>query len=329
MSRVAVIGGGVAGLTAARTVRDAGHDVIVFDKGRRAAGRISTRRGERFDFDHGAQYLTARDPEFAASVRELADEGVLGRWTGRFVSLGLDGEREVASKDRWVGVPSMSALARALARGLEVEPSTRIIGAAPAADGWHVHDERGLQFGPFGAVVLAVPPAQAADLIEERSPLSRFARSVPVAPCWAVLLGFADRYDVAFDGAFIEDSPLAWAARNSSKPGRAAGEAWVLHASAEWSAQHLFDEPAEVRAHLAHELATRTGVSLPRVVHRDAHRWRFARASGVEGGEGYYLDRDLALMLCGDWCLGERVEDAWRSGRAAGRMLLGEVLADR
>ena len=38
-----VIGAGMAGLTAARRIADAGHVVTVLDKGRRAAGRMATR----------------------------------------------------------------------------------------------------------------------------------------------------------------------------------------------------------------------------------------------------------------------------------------------
>lgn len=331
MSRVAVIGGGVAGLTAARTLLDEGQDIVVFDKGRRAAGRISTRRDVRFDFDHGAQYFTARDADFAARVRELADQRVVAPWEGRIVALDSSGEREVSPRERWVGVPGMSALARALAEGLLVEASTRIVALVPAGTGWSAHDERGCEFGPFDAVVLALPAPQAADLIEEHSSLGALARGVKATPCWAILLGFAERYEVPFDGAFMGafmgESALAWAARNSSKPGRPAGEAWVLHASAEWSQENLFAEPVDVRVRLTHELATRSGVALPRAVHVDAHRWRFARAADVEPGPGFHLDRERGLVLCGDWCAGERVEGAWLSGRAAGRALADELLA--
>ena len=43
---------------------------------------------------------------------------------------------------------------------------------------------------------------------------------------------------------------LAWLARDSSKPGRDGGEAWVLHAGAEWSEAHLDRDAREVSAAL-------------------------------------------------------------------------------
>ena len=56
---VAVIGAGISGLFAARTLADRGLNVKVFDKGRGLGGRMSTRRVDgKSCFDHGAQYFT-------------------------------------------------------------------------------------------------------------------------------------------------------------------------------------------------------------------------------------------------------------------------------
>jgi predicted NAD/FAD-dependent oxidoreductase len=40
---IAIIGAGIAGITAARTLANAGHKVQVFEKSRGAGGRMSTR----------------------------------------------------------------------------------------------------------------------------------------------------------------------------------------------------------------------------------------------------------------------------------------------
>ncbi|MBY0338687.1 MAG: NAD(P)-binding protein, partial [Acetobacteraceae bacterium] len=60
MSRFALIGAGMAGLSLARGLIGRGHSVKLFDKGRAPGGRLATRRtpdGRRFD--HGAQYIRA------------------------------------------------------------------------------------------------------------------------------------------------------------------------------------------------------------------------------------------------------------------------------
>ncbi|MDP4994095.1 MAG: FAD-dependent oxidoreductase, partial [Burkholderiaceae bacterium] len=61
---VAVIGAGMAGIACARTLAQAGWQVSVFEKSRGFGGRMSTRRSQFGDFDHGTQYFTVRDPRF-------------------------------------------------------------------------------------------------------------------------------------------------------------------------------------------------------------------------------------------------------------------------
>jgi len=56
---------------------------------------------------------------------------------------------------------------------------------------------------------------------------------------WAVMLNFEEKVNLNFDAAFINGGPLRWIARNNSKPERGMTEAWVLHATSEWSESHL------------------------------------------------------------------------------------------
>ncbi|WP_396431657.1 FAD-dependent oxidoreductase, partial [Limnohabitans sp.] len=65
---IAIIGVGLAGVTSARTLRQAGHNVTLFEKSRGLGGRMSTRASAFGSFDHGAQYFTVRDPRFELAI---------------------------------------------------------------------------------------------------------------------------------------------------------------------------------------------------------------------------------------------------------------------
>lgn len=54
---VAVAGGGLAGLVAARRLADAGHDVALFEATDRVGGRVRTRRADGYRLDRGFQVL--------------------------------------------------------------------------------------------------------------------------------------------------------------------------------------------------------------------------------------------------------------------------------
>jgi len=71
-----VIGAGVSGLIAARTAQANGARVLVLDKGRGVGGRLATRRTDSGVFDHGAQFFTARDPQFRLLVEAWRAAGI-------------------------------------------------------------------------------------------------------------------------------------------------------------------------------------------------------------------------------------------------------------
>ncbi len=83
MTRVAVVGAGLSGLTLAARLR-AHADVTVFEKSRGYGGRLATRRAAPFAFDHGAQFFTARTTAFREFLAPLIEAGVVDTWLARF-----------------------------------------------------------------------------------------------------------------------------------------------------------------------------------------------------------------------------------------------------
>lgn len=71
MSSVAVIGGGVTGLTAAFRLKKAGADVTVYESGSRCGGVIRTIRKDGFLIDAGPNTILETSPELAKLVDDL------------------------------------------------------------------------------------------------------------------------------------------------------------------------------------------------------------------------------------------------------------------
>lgn len=318
---VAVIGAGIAGLTCARALAAAGRDVVVFDKARGPGGRVSSRRVDEGTFDHGAQFFTARDPAFAEVVEGWRAAGVVEAWQGRFGRHVGKYVAETPPLTRWVGVPRMSAVTRALADGLRLEPTTRIGVVARVAGRWRLEIEGGASAGDFDEVVVATPAPQAVPLLSGVPALAERAAAAKMRPAWAVMLRFDEPLSAPFDAVDVRDSPIGWAARDTSKPGRAADdERWVLHGAAEWSRAHLEDEPAAVAEALGAAFGRLVGGARPKDA--IAHRWRYALVQQAAGSAAFFED---GLGACGDWCLGPRVEQAWGSGRALAELMLGSA----
>jgi len=88
----------------------------------------------------------------------------------------------------------------------------------------------------------------------------------------------------------------------------------------DWSRTHLEDDAATVQAALLREFETATGIRQA-PAYAAVHRWRYALADAPLGVPALW-DADAGLGMCGDWCLGARVEDAFTSGRALAAMVL-------
>lgn len=320
---IAIIGSGIAGLSAAHALTAAGLSVQLFDKSRGSGGRMSSKRSDAGDLDLGAQYFTARDRHFVDAVQQWQANGWLAEWKPALYQF-QDGRLSLSpdTQQRFTGVPRMSALTRQLLGELPATFACRITEVFHGERHWHLVDAEGQSHGPFSKVIVAVPAPQAAALLSAAPKLAASAASVPMEPVWAVALAFAKPLDTPVEGCFVQDSPLDWLARNHSKPGRSGQQdTWVLHATSAWSRQHL-DLPREaVVEQLRCAFAELIGCTVPEADFSLAHRWLYARP-GQAHQWGALADADLGLYACGDWCLSGRVEGAWLSGQEAARRLL-------
>jgi len=125
-----------------------------------------------------------------------------------------------------------------------------------------------------------------------------------------------------YDAAFVNQGPLSWVSGQRSRPGRPAANAWVLHASTEWSSIHLEKSANEVQDLLieaVHELPLSQAFTVNSAV---AHRWRHALPRNPLNRGAIWLGSEN-LALAGDWCNGSRVEGAFLSGIAAA----GQIIA--
>ena len=332
----AVIGAGMAGITCARTLVQAGHTVTVLEKSAGLGGRMATRSSAFGTFDHGAQYFTVRDPRFAKALETVPN--LCKRWSANTVrvldELGRVAAAGLPARDsHWVPTPGMNALVKAwakpLVQGQQLESQTKVtaIEADPLNPSqWQLRtmgaDDSQHVYSGFDGVLLAIPSAQAQHLLNGLKTTTAMAAQldkVKVAPCWTLMLAFPQAMQAnmsalgpQWNAARSTHHRIAWLARESSKPGRGAVERWTVQASATWSQEHLQDNPARVQDKLLKAFSEITGIRAE-PAHIDTQRWLYAQTTQPLG-KTHLWDAKSGIGLCGDWCIGHRVEDAFVSG---------------
>ncbi len=325
---VAVIGGGISGLIAARTLVDQGYEVQVFDKGRAVGGRMASRVYEVGPvFDHGAQYFTVRDSLFHRYVESWIDQGLVALWPERLVSIQTDSTIQPAPKSkRYVGVPSMRVICQHLAKSIDVRNEVQVDQVRSDEQGVTLIAKSEQRLGTFDQCIIAVPVYQAIELLRFHAEQAAALHPYEMQPCWSVMIELEDRWNVDWQAAFVAHPMIAWIARNQTKPGRKMeGECLTVHATHEWSLANLEMPVDAVAERICDATWDALQMQRPRMSRSIAHRWRYAiptKSPNTSIHRCLSLP-NLRIQLCGDWLCGPRIESAFLSGVAAAGRLLG------
>lgn len=304
--RIAIVGTGTTGLVCAAILAEHGVMPVLFEKSRGIGGRLATRRTEGLSFDHGAPGIPDSENGLRDFLKSRGQDTDLAHWTS-------------VSGQEFTGRPGMSGLLRQLVPSIPPRFSHEVSALREIDRG--VQLDIGTATDVFDTVILTVPQPQACRLLGLDHPLARRMSAVRMAPCWTLLVAFAEPRSEWPDTETSDGHPFAQIIRNSSKPGRdKAPETWIAHASAEWSRSHLEDERETVRDRLFQALAIRHG-PLPEPVYLAAHRWRYARAEAPLG-LSCIQSNSGRVLIGGDWCLGDTADHAFQSGKALAQAAL-------
>lgn len=327
--RLAIIGAGIAGLTLA-TLLHKHADVLVVDKARGVGGRMASRRIGTTVFDHGAQFFTARSKTFNRFLRPWIEAGAVTEWAPRVLTLeaGAKPYRRDWFEPHYIGVPAMTALPKALAAGLDPGLQAEVNTLVREADAWWLVFVDGSRAGPFDWVVASAPAPQILQWFPPAFSGMEALQAVRYAPCFALMLGFADLPELRFDAARVKSSPLDWIVRGTKNPEEPAQQTLLLHSTRAWAQEHLEADPDSNTAVLRQALDDAVGLPLPAAEFSHLHRWRYASTAQTTQAP-YEFDVANRLAACGDWSVfsdadngGARVESAFLSANALAERLL-------
>ena len=307
---VAVVGAGIAGLVCAQQLRRSGYRVVVLEKSRGLGGRVATRRLAGTWADHGLRYLEAQGALSIQLIQTLVQQGIVHQW---------------ADSPRYVAPDGITAIAKFLSTGLEIRRSQRVQTLTLPDRTWNLTLEAAEQPDlTAAAVILAIPAPQALALLEplaDRLPPASLEalRSVQFAPCITAIATYPANLlaKLSQTQAQFPDADIAWVGLEFGKQNSRQEDSKlsiVVQSSAAFSDRHL--DQADLNA-VGRHLITEAKLSEPEEL--QVHRWRYAFVSHPWSEPT--LSFDSALWCCGDWCGGDRLENALQSGLATAAQL--------
>ena len=317
---ILIIGAGLAGLSAANDLQQAGHSVLVIDKGRGLGGRLAGRRIGEATFDHGAQFMTAREPRFKAAVASWIEAGVAEEWYSSYPG-------QPNGHPRYRGVPTMTAVAKHLATDIDVMRNIRVETITQQQTQWLAELDNG-ETVTANKLLITSPVPQTLDLLATGNiavPADKQARleRIEYESCIAVMAILDGPTAIEVPGAIaMEDGPISWISDNLQK-GVSEIPAVTIHGSGEFSAQHLDHDRMEIGQQLIDAAAQYLGNA--RVTDYQVHGWRYSKPTIVDDDPCMLLSEATELpplALAGDAFAGPRFEGAVQSGWAAAKALM-------
>jgi renalase len=313
--RIAIIGGGLAGLTCATALKGLA-SVQVFEESVFVGGRI--RRFQLGDnrHDHGEQYFTISNPLFLNIVEAWKRVGLVRDYEGWIVELERGQISNISDyAQRYTGYPTMQAIAENLARNSNVKLSTSITEVEKQENGqWRLFDGRGSYQGLFDIVIIATAAQQVSSLAKSVPSIRDLSNKIDMTVCWSAMFDFSKPLGLPFDAAFVRGSPLSWVSRYQGEDdSQVAVESWVMHCSPEWSMQYA----ASFRGRVMHALldAFFEAIDIPaqKPESSNVHCWKHALPINPIDQDCLF-DESAAMGACGDWCTAPRIEGAVLSG---------------
>ncbi|MEG4208550.1 FAD-dependent oxidoreductase [Microcoleus sp. S13_B4] len=336
MFDVAVIGAGMAGLSCAQRLRQAGYSVAVVEKSRGAGGRVATRRVQGSRADHGARYLEPQGDAVQGLIEALVDRHILKLWTDTVWEF-RQGKLSPIPSSCYVAPAGMNAVGKYLAEGLEIWFGRRVqVISTTDNQMWNLSLEvtdDNLQTPQeliAKAVVVAIPAPQALMFLNSeigfKPDFLEKLRSVEYDPCITVMAGYSATKQKDLSNlnpqwksvSFPDHADLAWVGLDSSKRLDPQQPVFVIHSSANLAERHL--ESVDLPT-VGQELIARTSEYLIPWLKQpewlQVHRWRYAFCRNPLPVSCLPAGGNLPLVCAGDLCGEGQIEGALRSGLAA------------
>lgn len=336
--KIAIIGAGLAGASLANLLHNAGINCTVIEKSKGRGGRMNTKRLEWGHCDMGAQYFTARDPQFKSVVEDWLASGITAHWD--FTPHAINDGRLITSPDetqRFVGTPDMNSVVKLLLQDQTLLLNTRVAQITKDSGKWYLWDNNLDLIGVFDWVVSTLPAEQARELFHNQNEiLSQIPDNVH-ASCWAVSIATRGKVAKDVEGVFSEE-PFSWLSRQSARPERSipdlnegsegdersADDIWNMHFSTEFTKRNLHAKPAELQLQafeFLQSLLVKSGKTKQlEYVEGYSHYWRYARLSNAyqiqidqDGISDIIFEPEQQVAVIGDWTQGGKIQGAYLS----------------
>ena len=327
MKKIAIIGAGISGLSLGYLLSKKCH-VTIFEKSRNVSGRMSSRRNQKFIYDHGCPFFTAKSTEFQKFLEVFIKKGSIGIWKARFAEIVGTKITNITQWDNspkhFVSLPNMTDWAKALAKNQNVILNTEITSLKYSADSMALEAKDNI-FRGFDYAITAIPSQQTLNILPKKCNYIKTIGNKIMLPCFGLMVTFEKPLDIKFDAAIVKKSDISWISSMDSKHGRENQNSYVILSTNAWASKNFEMEKSIAIDWLLKEFQKTIKIELPNILVKDLQKWKFANIKKQKYVSPYFDDINRIGSI-GDWCVQGKVEGAFLSALRMYQMLQKNII---
>ena len=324
MKNIAIIGSGISGLSFAKIFKKK-VSIEIFEKSRGVGGRMATRRAYPYKFNHGAQYFKIKNSNFGDFLKPLINNKIIRPWNANYVEIK---NKVVIKREKWnydtkhyVGYPKMSSVAKFISKDSVIKFSCKIVRIYKKSDGWYLYDSDKIFYGPYDWIVCTMPPKQAIELLPLNFKYFDIIKNIKMRSCFSLMLGFNKNKEIKYDAALFKEDDLQWVSSNKTYENNNSFTNILINSSYDFAEKNIDSSINTISNYLVQKASENTNVDLTDFKHKALHFWRYAMSDN-RNKFGSFIDEELKIIVCGDWCINGNVESAFLSAKNAAHNLL-------
>ncbi len=324
MNNVAVIGAGITGITLANLLQKK-VKLTVFEKSRGVGGRMSTRRVEPYQFNHGAQYFKVENKEFKYFLQPLIQNKIIKHMEANHIEI-LNKEVIKSTKNYnkkyYIAESKMSSVVKYLINdNFFIKLLCKIEKTIKENNKWFIIDSNKVSYGPYDWLFITIPPNQAIEILYNNFKFMDIIKKIKMRSCYSLMLGFNKVKKFDFDTALFLNEDVQWLSIKKKILENKEYYNLLINSSYNFAEQNINGSKDKISNYLMKQVTDILKCDLNNYDHKALHFWKYAM-SEKNNNLGSLLDEDLKVIVCGDWCMNGKVEGAFLSAKDAASNLL-------
>ena len=156
----------------------------------------------------------------------------------------------------------------------------------------------------------SIPPKQVTEILYKDFKYLDIIQKIKMRSCFTLMLGYKKTKTFNFDTALFLNEDIQWASVKNTYQETQRFYNLLINSSYSFAEKNINSCKDLILNYLLKKTSDILNIELDDYEHKAIHLWKYAMAE-KKNNFGSFIDDNLQIIVCGDWCMNGRVEGAF------------------